>query len=323
MDVSGTRTTSSRSSITRDPAASTSTNFLATFSNGRISTFTRASQAYVTTVDGEAYTVPALQTITSFAYVPGGGQGTPTAGAAPTETSATLSSAGSGGGSSTPPAGTIAGGVVGGAAGLAVVVLIAMLAVRWYRRNGQMGHRALPAGSSNAYDADGVHGGDEPRGPGMAERAGTMPFAVAGLMRNQSQSAHTSSEPSERGFTRVSGRKLPSAFSGGMSSRSPPPGMPLTEHPEVERESNGSWYQENYGYYGADGESPPAGTSPEHMTMSPGPQRTPVIHSGGPYTLSPSSSAGPSSPQPHHPGFLGHSNHLLDPSRNSRFTEEM
>jgi hypothetical protein len=109
--------------------------------------------------------------------------------------------------------------------------------------------------------------------------------------------------------------------------------MPLTEEPEHDRHgSGGSWYQDNSGFYNDDGESPPAGAMPmrtnshEMMTMSPGPQRTPKIHQGGPYTMSPGSSAGPSSPQFNKPTYVHRDvtpSSLLDPSRNSRFTEEM
>lgn len=329
---------SSQSSITRAPETSRGPQrtsigtsvFVATLSDGDVSSFMRSNTAYVTTVDGEVYTVPAIQTLTSYAYVPGGGA-TPAA-AAPSS-SPTLSDSGSPG-SSSPPAGTIAGGVVGGAAGLAVVVLIAMLAMRWYRRKGATAHRALPAGSGQQIGADGADEGDESRGPGMAERAGMMPFAAAGLLRHRSQSANESSEQSERGFTRVSGRKLPSAYSGGMS-RPPPPGMPLTEESVTDRDgSSASWYQDNSGYYGVDGESPPGDIAPirtnshDMMTLSPGPQRTPKLHSGGPYTMSPAGSAGPSSPQqhPYTPGLVvrnGTPSSLLDPNRESRFTEEM
>lgn len=293
-------------------------------------------------------------TITSTADVSGvGGQGATTATATYSSTTSTTSAAsgGGGGGSNDTPAGTIAGGVVGGAAGLAVLVLIAMLFVRWYRRKGQLGHRELPPGSATSPDTS-----EQPPdrgGPGMAERAGLMPFAAAlpALFRHQNRSVEGSA-PSERGFTRVSGRKLPSAFSGGMSSdeagshqqrQQSPPGMPLTGSPPDERNlSSTSFYRDSQGFYGGDGTagrsstSPTSATSPtsptspssnapihpgpEMMTMSPGPQRQPQVHSGGPYTMSPGLDMA-SSPS----GAAAQFARSDTPSslRNSRFTEDM
>lgn len=341
--------------------------FFFTLNDGSVSTFSRSSDTYTTTLgDGETIIVPSVaastptsssrsttssvssttsrqsstqssseqqSTITSTATLGGtGGAGSSTPTYSSPATTTTGSSGSGGGGGSSPPAGTIAGGVVGGAAGLAVLLLIAMLFVRWYRRKGQM--QALPAEGEASRGLDGPSDG---RGPGMAERAGLMPLvsAVPAFFRHQNRSAETA--PSERGFTRVSGRKLPSAFSEGMSSEGvrnqqmagpsqATPGMPLSSSPpEAERNlSSTSFYRDSAGFYGGDGErssgSPPLRRSPEEMmTMSPGPQRQPEIHAGGPYVMSPTSAQHPGSPSA---GLLGRSD---TPSslRNSRFTEDM
>ena len=210
-----------------------------------------------------------------------------------------------------------------------------MLFLRWYRRKSRMGHQALPANSAAMSPEPHQPGGMSRSGPGMAERAGLMPLmgAVPGLFRHQNRSTEAPSEPSERGFQRVSGRKLPSAFSEGMSS--PPPGMPLTG-PEHNMSST-SFYRDSQGFYGGEGPSSPTdvrGADGEHMVMSPGPQRRPTVHAGGPYVMSPSNSnltspvlRGDLSPPPTAgtTATFGRSDTpaSLDGSRNSRFTEEV
>lgn len=355
----GTTTTSQTTLNLRNSSMSTTSTssgllFFFTLNDGSVSTFSRSSDTYTTTLgDGETIVVPsvAAPTTTSSSRSTTSSVSSTTSRQSSTQSSSeqqstisstptysspatttTGSSGSGGGGGSSPPAGTIAGGVVGGAAGLAVLLLIAMLFVRWYRRKGQM--QALPAEGEASRGLDGPSDG---RGPGMAERAGLMPLvsAVPAFFRHQNRSAETA--PSERGFTRVSGRKLPSAFSEGMSSEGvrnqqmagpsqATPGMPLSSSPpEAERNlSSTSFYRDSAGFYGGDGErssgSPPLRRSPEEMmTMSPGPQRQPEIHAGGPYVMSPTSAQHPGSPSA---GLLGRSD---TPSslRNSRFTEDM
>jgi hypothetical protein len=202
-----------------------------------------------------------------------------------------------------------------------------MLAVRWYRRKGMARHQALPQGPVNSPDPNAPAASG---GPGMAERAGLAPFvaAVPALFRHQNRSAE-GEETGQRGFTRVSGRKLPSAFSGGLSIQ-PPLNAPVTR--DADGDLNGtSFYRDSGGFYGGDGTTgspssptgsiPPRSNSHEHMTISPGPQRMPKLHAGGPYNMSPVGSAGPSSP--HAASTLTRSDapFLLDPNRNSRFSE--
>nr|OQO22475.1 hypothetical protein B0A51_10107 [Rachicladosporium sp. CCFEE 5018]OQO25467.1 hypothetical protein B0A51_07336 [Rachicladosporium sp. CCFEE 5018] len=297
------------------------------------------------------------------------GQGSPTTAA----TSSTSSAAAGGAGVSTPPpAGTIAGGVVGGAAGLAVVLLVAMLFLRWYRKKGHMRHQALPAGSV-AMSPDPDNGLGPRGGPGMAERAGLMPFvaAVPGLFRHQNRSRDSAADvpESERGFTRVSGRKLPSAWSEGMTSASHPPMPPMSNAPppmmpiigaEHSRDlSDNSFYRDSAGTYAGVGEAnrdsvagrstspsnPFADLSPidtnitpegedTQMVMSPGPRRTPTVHHGGPYVMSPTtaSSDPPGMLSPGQPPWSAGTQATfarsetpasMDGSRGSRFTEEV
>ena len=324
--------------------------YLATLADGAVQTLSRASQSYITTFsDGSVATVPAAtgsyvtttgadgvtsvvyettsaagsgaeqSTITSIATIGGAIQ----QGTATTSTSSSSKTGGAlngGGGSSntTAPPGTIAGGVVGGAAGLAVILLIAMLFLRYYRRRSQLGHQALPANAGVSPEPH--HNPDLSRGPGMAERAGLMPAlgaAVPALFRHSNRSAEGPA-PSERSFTRVSGRKLPSSFSPGMSTTNPPPpGMPLagSDH----NLSTTSFYRDSTGFYGggsnggaessvSPGErlgAPPlaAAAAAEALTLSPGPQRRPTVHTGGPYVMS-SPPLGPGASSPTSPARL-------------------
>ena len=245
------------------------------------------------------------------------------------------------------PAGTIAGGVVGGAAGLALVALIILLFLRRYKKRAQLGHLALPANA--AGPADGASAGSSSGGRGMAERAGLMPLAAAvpALFRHQNGSQNSGSETGERGFQRVSGRKLPSAFSEGMTgppqpSTSPPPTMPLVSDDGHERNlSSHSFYRDSAGFYGGDGSTATspnpfsdsnlpatvAGNAAAHqMVMSPGPQRRPTIHAGKSNVQEPSvATSGTPSWTPSYTATFARSETpaSLDSGRNSRFTEEV
>lgn len=242
------------------------------------------------------------------------------------------------------PAGTIAGGVVGGAAGLALVALIIMLFLRQYKKRAQLGRVALPANA--AGPVAGGSTGSASGGRGMAERAGLMPLvgAIPALFRHQNGSQNSGSETGERGFQRVAGRKLPSAFSEGMTgppqpTMSPPPTMPLVGDDGHERNlSSHSFYRDSAGFYGGDGSTATspnpfsdsnlpaaaAGSAAAHqMVMSPGPQRRPTIHAPKPNVQEPSvaTSGTPSWT----PSYFARSETpaSLDSGRNSRFTEEV
>lgn len=348
--------------------------YLVTLKNGHVETLTRSNKPYITTLaNGRQSTICDLHsdctisthkdettqkshqttsfnnavssTVTSTAFVAAGpAQGTRSSSTSSTGTAAQHHS----NDNSTPPAGTIAGGVVGGAAGIAVLLLIALIFLRWYKRRSQEGHHALPPSSTMSPDPD------QPSistSPGMAERAGLMPLvgAVPGFFRHQNRSQEVSEAPSsERGFTKVSGRKLPSAFSEGMSSggmSSPPPNMPLTG-PERNLSST-SFYRDSYGFYGGEGSpaelqaspvgspergSPDQGDHDVAMTLSPGPQRTPTVHNAGPYVMSPSTSVPntpripqtiPASPPRNSTPTFTRSDTPSTDNRSSKFTEEV
>lgn len=247
---------------------------------------------------------------------------------------------------STPPPGTIAGGVVGGAAGLAVILLLALILLRWYKRRKQFGHHALPPASTITSDP----ATPTSRGPGMAERAGLRPLATAvpGFFRHQNRS-DIEPPPSERSFQKVSGRKLPSAFSEGMSSADVMgSGASVPSTAQDRNFSSLSFYRDSQGFYGGDGDTGERAASPDDVPplqsdsggvmLSPGPQRRPTVHTGGPWLMTPSSSV-PSTPNMQSPNLAtipgsppdNHRNinrsstptsNMTD-NRSSRFTEEV
>ncbi|KAF2858287.1 hypothetical protein K470DRAFT_135969 [Piedraia hortae CBS 480.64] len=332
-------TTSSTSEETRTSDSSVNVIPLisATLSDGSVTVITRSSVPFTTTLpDGQTSTIEAVSSslttlgngATSVVYMT---DAPPAAGAPSTLTSTTVvgapasatstsssstHSASNGGGSNTntPPAGTIAGGVVGGAAGLAVILVFVMLFLRWYRRKA-IHHHALPPNSGASVDDQTTH---TLRGPGMAERAGLAPV-IPSLFRHSDRSRETiSGQGSERGFTRVSGRKLPSNFSPGMSRDG---ALSIPER----NLSSASFYRDSTGFYGGDGSLSPitptmdgsiVGAS-EGIALSPGPQRRPTVHAGGPYTT-----MNVASPQSSH--FERSETPVsLEPNRGSRFTEEV
>ncbi|CZT17149.1 uncharacterized protein RCC_02981 [Ramularia collo-cygni] len=327
--------------------------WIATLSQGDVTTFPQSAATYTTFVNGNTLSGSAARSspssLTDFVSSSASGPLSDRSSSRGRQTTSTIASSNGAGdnssqypivsqpiptdtesdsnnnSSSTPPAGTIAGGVVGGAAGLAVIVLIAMLAVRWYRRHSMARHQALPQGPGSSADPNAASHG----GPGMAERAGLAPIvaAVPALFRHQSR-AGGGDQAAQRGFTRVSGRKLPSAFGGGAGDR-PPSDAPV----DRDDDTAASIYRDSSGFYGGDGASgsppSPSGSFPlpsnsyEQMTLSPGPQRTPRLHSGGPYNMSPGGSVGSSSPQAVPALTRSDAPFLLDPNRNSRFSERL
>ncbi|KAF2210898.1 hypothetical protein CERZMDRAFT_118095 [Cercospora zeae-maydis SCOH1-5] len=350
----GNNTTSTSKTTVNVTTSSTSTLYYATLNGGDVSTITRSRAPFTTTLSGEVFTVPAypdaqsrLQTSQdstppATADVSGaeGAQtyATPATPPTPAPTS-TSTNDNRGGGSTTPPAGAIAGGVVGGAAGLAVIVLIAMLFLRWYRRKVQTSHQALSHGSTSGHE-------DQSRGtPGMAERAGIIPFAAAvpSLFRHQ----HREMQPAqhERGFARISGRKLPSQWSEGMTSDRPPnmPPQSMPSGAEGGRPLAGSTFYRHSGRLsdGSDGDLSPGNASPESMErehsrtsgpgtmmMLPGPERHPQVHFGSANNLSQPGQVGSlsASPPVGTASILRRSetpSSILEPNRSSRFTEDM
>ena len=234
-------------------------------------------------------------TVTSVVYNTAVGGASATS-SSPSSTSSAALEGGSGT-SNTPPASVLAGGIVGGVAGLAALLLVALVFVRWYRRRGATSMERIGAGGSESGAGD--SGFVSRSGPGMAERAGLLP--LAGMFRNRH--APETAPAGERGFERVGGRKLPSAFSGGMSGPEGPSRRPIpmpavfeTGNPSSHggrNLSNTSFYRDSHGMYGGSGDQNPFGDPRMSETLHPGPARQAAVHPGGPYHISPTGSPPP------------------------------
>ncbi|KAL2042996.1 hypothetical protein N7G274_004054 [Stereocaulon virgatum] len=144
-----------------------------------------------------------------------GGIGGSNIGTAPTSTP----SSGSGSGNNNaPPTPVLVGGIVGGVAGLVMVLMIVLLFFRW-RRN-QSGQRRII--SPPLPQTIGQGSGPQSGSGTMTQRSSTAPIVggILGRMRPLSSqtartAATTDTAPSERGFQKLSGRKLPSVLASG------------------------------------------------------------------------------------------------------------
>jgi hypothetical protein len=164
---------------------------------------------------------------------------------------------------------------------------------------------------------------------GMTERrslAHGVPAALASLTgyKRSSQKTETdrtisSTAGSERGFYRVSGRKLPSVLQSG--------GDGYGGGIDTNTLSGSSFYRDSQGFYGGPGSPsspshPPAGISVQRDSgvpvMRPSPARTPVTEHS-PFSTFPA----PLNPPPRRPDGLGRSHPSQDGSHASRFTEEV
>lgn len=160
---------------------------------------------------------------TTTTISPGNGYGTLTVGGGlPTATQSDTSSGG--GVNLTPQQKQVIGGVVGAVAGVAVIGLLLMLFLRRYKKrnadrlvldntSGAAGSRALGDGSGS--------------GGSMTERSaasGTVAAALASLTGKRAPPTSNAAEGGERGFYRVSGRKLPSVLHNGGDGYSDPRG---------------------------------------------------------------------------------------------------
>lgn len=270
------------------------------------------------------------------------------ASASASSSASSLSGASSNNDSSTPPTSVLAGGIVGGVAGLAVLLLVATVFLRWYRRRAANMRPLTEAEAAGSVAGPGGTSG--PSNPGMAQRAGIAPVLApllgGGVFKSRREAETGPAATGERGFQRVSGRKLPSAFSEGMEGRPSPQPMPVAFGHDRDL-SHSSFYRDSTGFHGGEG-SPFDDPTDENEVISPrpGPARQPTLHPGGPWAFSPTTAttlsgpASPSSPT----GMLSSMDGLgsplsppptaprsntpatlssFDGSRGSRFTEEV
>ncbi|KAK4188195.1 hypothetical protein QBC35DRAFT_383143 [Podospora australis] len=303
-----------------------STSSLGHFSNTTrtSSTLFRSSSTFSSSATKSSSFSSRLTSTTSSAptvLIVGGGVGNADAGSpAPTSTPDV----------NTPPPGpgltpearnAVVGGVVGSVAGIAIVALVLMFFLKWRKQQGR-GLMLLGDGDSTARGKGfGLKpsGGD---GGGMTERSAPfmVPSAFARLTGKRAIDAPPASPvPEEKGFYRVSGRKLRSVLESGGDGYSDPEPNP---HNSI---SGTSYFRDSQAFL--DSSLPPlqlgSPMRPESgvLVYHEGPQRTPV-QEHAPFPPGHRPSAFPNMLQV--PDQLGRSIATETGSRtsNSRFTED-
>ncbi|QKX56709.1 uncharacterized protein TRUGW13939_03815 [Talaromyces rugulosus] len=227
------------------------------------------------------------------------------------------SSGSSGGVNETPK---IVGGVVGGVLGLLLLLVFAFLLLRWKRR------RATAAGVERTFGRGGVLGGDtessKPRAPEMSSwrrPSNTAVAAGAFLGRRQPSSPGYADEnpTGERGFQKISGRKIQSVLRTGGDGY----GDEIEEEPIPDRPFGpSSPVSPMSAFHGDYHQSPLVRLdSGDGAMMRPSPARTATT--GSSVDLMGSSPPWQLGTPVLRPDSLGRSLSRQDGSRNSRFTE--
>ncbi|KAK4871349.1 hypothetical protein LT330_000586 [Penicillium expansum] len=247
---------------------------------------------------------------------------------------------------SNPDTPKIVGGVVGSVAGLALIILLLFYYLR--RRGYFIGKTGNPAMLGDAAAGAGAGAGSRE----IVERREsndplfTASYLAPAFMKRWRQSTATvrsgstiDSAPSERGFQKISGRKLPPVFThggdgygGGLDGDSPTGAGLSATSPAMGPMGSPSFYapppSSQYGSpldsnFTREVEEPTPPTRPNlvHLPISN------TVNVGTPITVTPAhpvaqpQSAVPFAPS--RPDGLGRSLHSLDGSRSSRFTEVM
>ncbi|KAF2969378.1 hypothetical protein GQX73_g4216 [Xylaria multiplex] len=131
-----------------------------------------------------------------------------------------VSTSASGSDSGNASAATIAGSVVGAISGLAIILILAAVLLRWKKR--QSSTKLIQrSGNDRGYGATATIGSGGPSGDGnMSQRRRSIPFAIPAALANLSghnrfSKSTVSSDGGERGFAKISGRKLPPVIQFG------------------------------------------------------------------------------------------------------------
>ena len=211
----------------------------------------------------------------------------------------------------------VVGSVVGSLAGASLVILVLLVIVKWWKR--RQNGIALGDGEGPESGLGGVSS------RGMIERrslAQAVPAALAGLAgyKRSSQKPDPTVSPTadgEKGFYRVSGRKIQSVLQSGGDGYGD------------DDVGGASFYKESGGFYGGAG-APHSPTSPssspvgisvqrdgDNPVMRPGPARTAVTQQGPFSSMVPPSLNVPG----RRPDAVGRSRPSQDSSHPSRFTE--
>ncbi|KHO01509.1 uncharacterized protein MAM_00510 [Metarhizium album ARSEF 1941] len=140
----------------------------------------------------------------------------------------------------TPQQKQVIGGVVGAVAGVAVIGLLLMLLLRWKKKKG--GSSVLddqPGATSSRALGAGLSGNSGP-GRAMTDKraaSGAVAAALASLSGTREPQTSHSADSGERGFYRVSGRKLPSVLRNGGDGYTDPRGSATSGSSDYHRGS--------------------------------------------------------------------------------------
>lgn len=225
--------------------------------------------------------------------------------------------------SSAPSTPVVVGSVVASVAGASILIFVLLIILRWWKRN--QGRVSLGEGGAIGDGRESGPGG-VPSGDMVQRRrslAHAVPDAIAGMIgykksqqKTETDQPFSSAAGSERGFYRVSGRKLPSVLQSGGDGYGGGYG-------EGNTLSGSSFYQDSPGLYDGTGgpSSPTIGITIERDSgvpiMRPGPARTPVTEPGPFASMVPA----PLNLPPRRPDGLGRSRPSQDSSQPSRFRE--
>ncbi|KAI7977960.1 hypothetical protein EIK77_009500 [Talaromyces pinophilus] len=308
--------TSSSSSSSSTTTASPTSSEASTTSSSSISSTTSFSS---TTFSAGSSTG---SSVTSFSN---SGHSTTSGTQFPLSTSTTSAASSSEGGSDT---GKIVGGVVGGVLGLLAVLLLAFLLLRWKRK-----HAQTAAGATEGSSRD-IQGGSGPRSAEMmSQRSSNTPLAAAAVLGRWASSSSRRSgrqenpfmAPGERGFQKISGRKIPSVLhtgGDGYGDEIEEEAIPELRTPPLEATSPVSPVSAIGG--GSHRHAPmrddfiAAGVGAGAFVLRPSPARTPTASS---VDLTAQSQSGQYGTSPMRPDPLGRTLSRHDGSRSSRFTE--
>ncbi|KAN0103260.1 hypothetical protein V8E51_011573 [Hyaloscypha variabilis] len=318
--------------------SSNSTSFISTIANSSRFTNSTTSRTSLTYITSSSTSDHLKDSSTSTFYTPSytaksssaaGGNvgGTGVAGGTASTSTAASGKGDTNSSTASPP--VIVGGVVGGVAGLAILVFLLMGLIRWWKKKHQS--MLLLGDGDAATGAETIRDGPPSPLPGGMTQRRSLAFGVPAVLasmtgyKRASQKTETdrtisSTAGSERGFYRVSGRKLPSVLQSG--------GDGYGGEINTNTLSGSSFYRDSQGFYGGPG-SP---TSPSHPpstrpfqrdsgipVMRPSPARTPVTEQS-PFSAFPT----PLDPPPPRPDVLTRSQApSQDGSQRSRFTEEV
>ncbi|KAI1341993.1 hypothetical protein F5Y15DRAFT_329741 [Xylariaceae sp. FL0016] len=302
--ASNSTTTSFSSTLSSESVHSTSVSPLQSFTveNGTsFSIFGASSSAFST--DSISSTASLTSTSTSLSSSTGIGSATSSAtssaggdfsGVGGGDASASPSStavAGDGSGSSNGDGGTsvatVAGSVLGAVAGVAFILILALAALRWKKRQNTLKlmrgstYNRGPAGLLTDGNP-GPGGGDNGIG-GMSERRRSAPFAVPAALANLTgykrfSKSTVSSDGGERGFAKVSGRKLPPVLQFGGDGYTDPRDTILSDQ-SIEYRDSQAWLG-NPGGPARLALGSPMRASGGIPVFHPSPARTPITEPG-------------------------------------------